>query len=97
MVGFVKTTEGGLKMGKANRTFLKRKGRRNRHHIHPKNRGGVKSPKNLILMDENRHAAFHLIFGNRDFKEAAAVLLRADRMKKREGKYWKKTFETNYG
>jgi len=81
----------------AKRTYLKRKGRRNRHHIKAKARGGVKKPENMFLFDENRHSAFHLLFGNRNFKEASAVLLRADRMKKREGKNWKKNFETNYG
>ena len=81
----------------AKRTYLKRKGRRNRHHIKAKARGGVKKPENMFLFDETRHAAFHLLFGNRNFKEASAVLLRADRMKKREGKNWKKNFETNYG
>ena len=80
------------------RTYLKRKGRRNRHHIKAKARGGVKKPENMFLFDETRHAAFHLLFGNRNFKEASAVLLRADRMKKRkQGKNWKKNFETNYG
>ena len=81
----------------AKRTYLKRKGRRNRHHIKAKARGGVKKPENMFLFDETRHAAFHLLFGNRNFKEASAVLLRADRIKKREGKNWKKNFETNYG
>ena len=80
------------------RTYLERKGRKNRHHIQPRARGGVKKPENMFLFDENRHSAFHLLFGNRNFKEASAVLLRADRMKKRkQGKNWKKNFETNYG
>jgi len=80
------------------RTYLKRKGRKNRHHIQPRARGGIKKPENMFLFDENRHSAFHLLFGNRNFKEASAVLLRADRMKKRkQGKNWKKNFETNYG
>ena len=73
-------------MKKPNRTFLKRKGRRNKHHIKVKKRGGTRAPENLILMDENRHAAFHLLFSNRDFKEAAAVLIRADQMKRRTKK-----------
>jgi hypothetical protein len=85
---------GGEKM---KRTFLKRAGRRNRHHIHPKSRGGTRTPENLILMDETRHSAFHLLFGNRNFREAARVLLRADRIKKKLDKEWEKNFETNYG
>lgn len=69
---------------KANRTFLERKGRTNKHHVLAKKRKGKKIPKNLILLDENRHAAFHLLFGTRTFKEAAEVLLRADKMIRRK-------------
>ena len=64
-----------------NKTFLKRKGRKNRHHNKAKSRGGTRTPKNLFLLDENRHAAFHLIFSNRIFIEAAKVLVRAHNMK----------------
>jgi len=71
-------------MTKTNRTFIERKGKCNKHHVLAKNRKGKKVPKNLILMDENRHAAFHLLFGNRTFKEAAEVLLRADKMIRRK-------------
>jgi len=70
-------------MKKANRTFLKRAGCRNKHHILAKSRHGVKKPSNLILLDENRHAAYHLLFGTRTFKEAAQLLLRAAEMKRR--------------
>jgi len=66
-----------------NRTFIERKGRRNRHHILPKSRRGTRKPSNMILLDENRHAAYHLIFGNKTFEEAARLLLRADEMKRR--------------
>ena len=71
-------------MKKSNRTFLKRKGRRNRHHIKAKVRGGKKTPKNLILLDENRHSAYHLLFGTKNFLEASALLLRANEMKRRQ-------------
>ena len=70
---------------KTNRTFLTRAGRKNRHHILAKKRGGTKKPENLILLDENRHAAFHLLFGKRTFREAAMVLLRTDAIKKMKG------------
>ena len=63
------------------RTFLNRSGRRNKHHILAKKRGGVKKPDNLILLDENRHAAFHLVFKNRTFLEAAKVLVRTHNFK----------------
>lgn len=68
---------------KSNRTFLEKKGRVNKHHNLSKSRGGSRCLSNLISLDENRHAAFHLLFGTRTFKEAADVLLRADRMLKR--------------
>jgi len=73
-------------MKKPNRTFLKRKGVTNNHHVLAKTRHGVKVPQNLIRLDENRHAAFHLLFGTRTYKEAAAVLLRADEMVRRKKK-----------
>jgi hypothetical protein len=69
------------KMSNQKRMYLERAGWSNRHHIHPKSRGGRAIPTNLILLDERRHSAFHLIFGNRNFVEAAQMLLRAYRMK----------------
>ena len=66
---------------RVNRTFLTRAGRKNRHHIRPKKLGGTKSPNNMILLDENRHAAWHLIFQHRNFLEAARVLLRTHNFK----------------
>jgi len=63
------------------RTFYERAGRKNRHHVLAKHRGGTRKPSNLILLDENRHAAYHLLFGTRTFREAAAVLIRAAEMK----------------
>ena len=64
--------------------FLKRAGRRNRHHIKAKRKGGKCTPENLIMLDERRHAAFHLLFGTKTFREAAAILIRASEMKERE-------------
>jgi len=63
------------------KTFLAKAGKKNRHHIKAKCRGGDRSAKNMILLDENKHAAFHLIFGTRTFREAAALLLRAAELK----------------
>ena len=71
---------------KQKRTYLKRAGRKNRHHNLAKQRGGRKEPTNMILLDEYRHSAYHLLFGNRTFKEAARVLLRASRMLERREK-----------
>lgn len=70
-------------MKKVNKTFLQRKGRHNRHHNLPKSRGGTDEEINLFRFDENRHAAFHLLFGDKTFSEIAMILLRAERMKKR--------------
>jgi hypothetical protein len=72
------------KRSHSKRTFYEKAGRRNRHHIKAKSRGGTMSPKNLILLDENKHAAFHLLFGLRTFREAASLLIRASEMKERQ-------------
>ena len=66
---------------KRKRTYYYRAGRKNRHHIKARTRGGSYESFNLILLDENRHAAFHLLFGNRTFREAAGVLLRTAEIK----------------
>lgn len=66
-----------------NKTFLKRAGRRNKHHILSRNRGGKRTEANLLLMDENRHAAYHLLFGEMTLKEAGLLLLRTHVMKLR--------------
>ena len=68
-------------MKKPNRTFLTRKGRTNRHHILAKSRKGKRTKKNLILLDENRHAAFHLLFGTKTFLEVAQLLVRTHNTK----------------
>ena len=66
------------------RTFYKRSRKINRHHILARSRRGTKTARNLIRLDINRHAAFHLLFGTRTFKEAAQVLIRASEMKEKE-------------
>lgn len=71
-------------MNKAHRNYLKRVGRRNRHHIKARSKGGKYTPQNLILLDERRHSAFHLLFGLKTFREAAAILIRAAEMKERQ-------------
>lgn len=59
----------------------KRSGKRNKHHIVNKCRNGLNIPENIILLDTERHKAFHLLFGNMDFLEAANLLTRAYRIK----------------
>jgi len=71
----------GKHMNKDHRNYLRRAGRRNRHHIKARSKGGKYTPANLIMLDERRHSAFHLLFGLKTFREAAAILIRAAEMK----------------
>ena len=54
---------------------------RNRHHLIPKKRGGIRSEKNLLLMQIERHHAWHQVFGNRTLDEVIALLKRVKRIK----------------
>jgi hypothetical protein len=47
-------------------------------------KGGKYTPNNMILLDENKHRAFHLLFGLKTFREAAALLIRTAEMKERQ-------------
>lgn len=58
--------------------------RLNKHHIKNKCKGGDSSPSNLIRLDTERHKAFHFLFGNMDFLEAANLLTRAYQIKNSE-------------
>jgi len=68
-----------------NSNYEFRSGWQNRHHILAKCRGGKNVDRNIIHLDANRHAAFHLLFGNRTFREAAALLIRVSNIK--EGRH----------
>lgn len=63
----------------------KRSRRLNRHHIKNKCKGGGNGPENIILLDTERHKAFHFLFGNMSFTEVAELLLRVDSLKKAMG------------
>ena len=65
---------------KMKRKRPKRAKRQNRHHIVPKARGGANRLNNLIWLEKTKHAYWHKIFGLMTFKEAANLLLRADKM-----------------
>jgi hypothetical protein len=69
------------RMSYAKRNFQERADWTNRHHIKNKCRGGSMSPRNLLIMDERRHAAFHLLFGNMDFLQVINLLKRCYEMK----------------
>lgn len=58
-----------------------RAGWQDRHHIVAKQFGGKKNPENLILLDRNRHNAYHLVFDNMSFLEVIELLVRVLRMK----------------
>jgi len=60
-----------------------RSGRFCRHHITNRVNGGGSEPSNLLLFDREREQAFHFIFGNKSFEEAAELLLRCCKMKGR--------------
>ena len=49
-----------------------------KHHNKAKSLGGAFSKENIFILTTEHHRAYHLLFGLRTFKEAAAVLLRMD-------------------
>jgi len=79
------TTSVGKKLVKVKELKVwteKRSGKFNKHHLSPKSRGGQSIESNLLRMDISRHNAWHLIFHNLSFEEAAELLLRVVRAKK---------------
>ena len=73
---------GRRKMSLKNRLYLKRAGWKNRHHMLNRCNGGGRSDSNMLLMDERRHSAFHLLFQNLDFLQVARLLVRTHNIKK---------------
>lgn len=55
---------------------LKKCGEKNKHHVIPKCRGGNHGP--IIMIDIMRHQAYHFLFGNKTFTEAAQLLIRVE-------------------
>jgi len=80
-----KKAKEAMKARKAKRegkpTEWKRSGKKNRHHIVNKCRGGTWTPENILIMDTRRHAAWHFLFQNMSFEEVANLLLRTIQMK----------------
>jgi len=60
----------------------KRSGKKIRHHIKNRCKGGKSEPSNLLLFDSERERAWHFLFGNKSFEEVAILLLRVVRAKK---------------
>ena len=68
-------------MGKKSR----RKRKLTRHHNVNRINGGTDMLSNIIMLRNEKHQFWHAIFKNLSFKEAADILLRADKMMKRRG------------
>lgn len=66
------------------RAYQRRMDGRNRHHIIPRARGGLSTRNNLLLIDIEKHEAWHKLFGLHTIQEAIAILERIDRAKKNQ-------------
>ena len=64
-----KRTKDGLKIWERSHRF-------NRHHILNKCRGGTWSPQNILVLDTERHSAWHFLFQNMSFQEVIELLQR---------------------
>lgn len=51
-----------------------RNGRKNKHHLTPRSRGGNSNPSNICFLDIERHNALHFLFGNRTLDEIIILL-----------------------
>ena len=56
--------------------------KRNRHHLIPKSRGGNKIQSNLLLIDMEKHCAWHILWKNRTLDEVIELLIRVKRAKR---------------
>lgn len=60
----------------------KRAGKTNRHHLRPRSRGGDSLESNLLVMDIERHNAWHFLFSNLTLDETIELLERLRSMKR---------------
>jgi len=58
-----------------------------RHHNINRHNGGTDEIENIIMLRNERHEHWHIVFGNKTFAEAGRLLLRIDKMKKRRRRY----------
>lgn len=65
-------------------------GRKTKHHIRNKCRGGQSIQSNLLILDEDRHRAWHTLFRNLDLDEVIALLERTRQAKRSQKKWLKK-------
>jgi len=63
---------------------IRRNKKLTRHHIRNKCNGGKDTPRNIIYLRKEKHDCWHLLFGNKTFEQAAALLLKASKMKRRQ-------------
>jgi len=56
--------------------------RKTRHHIKNKCRGGTNSPENILMLWNDKHAAWHALFRNMDLDEIIECLNRVRELQK---------------
>lgn len=72
------------KVRKYNR-WRKHLARRNYHHfLRPRSRGGKETVNNMLLIDIEKHEAWHRLWGNRTADEILALLERVVRAKEHQ-------------
>lgn len=52
-----------------------------KHHLTPKSRGGKSTPRNLLILEIEKHACWHKLFGIRTLSEVIELLERIRRIK----------------
>lgn len=55
-----------------------------KHHIVNRCKKGKSETYNLLRFDSEREKAWHFLFGNKDFDEVAELLIRTNRLKRRQ-------------
>lgn len=45
-----------------------------KHHLIPRSKGGTNDPENLLMIEEELHHAWHLLFGNRTISQIIRML-----------------------
>ncbi len=60
---------------------MAKRGKKNRHHLKPKSRGGQNIPSNILNIEMKRHNAWHILWGNRTLDEVIALLQRLKQIK----------------
>jgi len=57
-------------------TVNKKKEKQQRHHLKPKSRGGGNSARNIILLWNDKHDAWHTLFGTLTLREIIELLVK---------------------